>query len=355
MATGNPLIVLFLGEVGMGKSALIKALGKNGAKQAVAGDAPGGVTKDFYVYPLEVPGIETVYGIDCMGVGDKDSKLPMLVAGLETAMGTQLEQYGLGEHSKINTIVICSRIGGRVGLGAQVASSLVKMGIISHDQDALKSIILCGTMADEVSPKKVRSFREKTGPAVAEYLGGMPGAIVTTGLGKEEDPVSGKNNIADLLGALQKIDKSRRVVYHKPTAEHVVKVLEESTGYECVDKQQFIDEVETQRKEMEARLKEMEKKRKEEIARVQREQEAKRKAEIARVKREQEAARRRQQQAAEQRQREQEARRKRELAEAEKRHQAQTAALAQQIKVLESRPPQIIHHHHDDGGGCVIA
>jgi len=251
----KPFVVLFVGEIGVGKSALINALCPDREnRRPISGGAAGGVTKEFGVFPINIGHqFKSAHAIDCMGVGDKHSKLPVLVSGIETVMSAKLQECGVGEGAGVNAVVVCIRVGSRVNIGAQVAAALLKMGIIEHNKDGLKNMIICGTMADECKEKKIKNFRKVTGPAFKEYLGGEPGFVVVTGLEKEDDR-NGDNDISELVQALAKIGNKHNLIYHQPPSERVCDILSNSTGLELPNVEEFKRQLERNRKEMKLEL-----------------------------------------------------------------------------------------------------
>jgi len=250
--SGQDFRILFVGGVGNGKSSIIKKLMEGVDKslineKPVSGVTGGGITKNVESFPLNI-GVNSgkEWGFDTPGAGDKDAKLPFVVGQIESALG----QGG------VHAIVICEAVSNfRIGLGVQVTSMVLKKGLLEHNKgdknDALKRIILCGTKVDMVTKRQKKQWLKKVAPTIKDYLGGLPGAIVTTGLAKQagEEPNSDseeksdedndedlEDNIIKLKSALRKIGNLRSLEYKAPTSLDLINALAESTGLDIDEK-----------------------------------------------------------------------------------------------------------------------
>jgi len=236
------LYVLFCGGVGNGKSSLLKALcNKNLKKLPKSGDNGRGVTKTIGCYQMDinVAGKDSEYGLDTPGPGDHDAPISQVVTSIEEAV----KQCGL------NAIVICNQIpSGRVDMGCQIAARLISAGVLKNQKNAYQNVIFCGTKGDLVRKKRVEKWKTKVAPEVKSSLGGMPGYIVTTSLGTqeeqleedEEDDELKPDDVKELVDALRDIYKNcstKELSFNAASEDELANMLNQVGGLELEKKQ----------------------------------------------------------------------------------------------------------------------
>jgi len=235
--------VLVVGEVGDGKTALVKKLVSTAdiyiapenrnkweekKQKLVSGIASRGVTKELGTYQMALGISDREFIIDTPGIGDKDTNLMQLIGKIEMGL----------KHCKPNAIILVSQMAKmRMTLGAQVASSLVKLGIMANDPLAGCNVIVCGTQYDQIRSKSKRmAWKKMIGEDIESSLGShVKVKIVQTALpeqeNEDEEELNSKDDISELVQALKEIYQNHRVLTYKaPSEEKTIEELGKATG-----------------------------------------------------------------------------------------------------------------------------
>jgi len=249
--------LVVIGSIGDGKSTLIKTLldpvlhEKMGGKEIECKMAGAGVTKDCRAYPM----INTdghVQLIDTPGVGDHDAKLSSVVP--------KIEQYFQNKAIGVDGVILCCSVGqGRVTLGIQIASAILKMAVFDHNPEARKHLIVVGTKADRLDEEDLEEWMEQVGPIFETKVGGPPGYIVLTKC-KKTAKGRGKNDVESLLNAIKEIrEQSFKMEYTEVDAEKMMNIVAESTGLDATSGEMaaMIEELKENRKLMQENNKKM--------------------------------------------------------------------------------------------------
>lgn len=219
--------VLFIGDVGVGKSSLINACRHPlETRKAKTGKEASGVTKKFSDYRLKDVGDLKVYGIDAIGVGDFSQNMNSFVANVEQVA----KKFPLHAICLLNNCVT-----GRVGLAAQITAKIINLGILKYDKEAADRVVITGTMGDLSlnrdgsfpDPDDIQAWENKVVPGFGQFLGCPPRHVCWTGV-----PKFGAPHVSNLTAKLKEIGNAVSLQMKEVENKAFVDFLKNNTGFD---------------------------------------------------------------------------------------------------------------------------